>query len=191
MEKMTLDLDFKEWLNFEPSQDIMTALGFNIDTVSFIDPTLNATSSKSLIGPSSPPASPIFCEAPIIEAKKSPTIIKSEFTGVTKKHKQDNNREAVCNNCHTTKTPLWRRSPCKTYSLCNACGLYIKQYGEHRPISFLERPARAQRSQSKVTSESAVQSLFKAFNEKGLPKEGSVTLGWSQLETLLSMAAKK
>ncbi|KAI9310489.1 GATA zinc finger-domain-containing protein, partial [Dichotomocladium elegans] len=39
-----------------------------------------------------------------------------------------------CFNCHVTKTPLWRRTPDRTRPLCNACGLYYKQYGFHRPL---------------------------------------------------------
>ncbi|KAI8384654.1 uncharacterized protein BYT42DRAFT_269212 [Radiomyces spectabilis] len=42
-------------------------------------------------------------------------------------------RQLECFNCHVTKTPLWRRTPDRAHSLCNACGLYYKQYGSHRP----------------------------------------------------------
>lgn len=37
-----------------------------------------------------------------------------------------------CFNCLTTSTPLWRRSK-NGYNLCNACGLYYRNHGEHRP----------------------------------------------------------
>ena len=37
-----------------------------------------------------------------------------------------------CSNCNTTVTPLWRKfGPVKF--LCNACGLYYKVNGDHRP----------------------------------------------------------
>ncbi|ORZ24995.1 GATA zinc finger-domain-containing protein, partial [Lobosporangium transversale] len=36
-----------------------------------------------------------------------------------------------CFNCKVTQTPLWRRTPDRKHSLCNACGLYYKQYGAH------------------------------------------------------------
>ncbi|KAI8137372.1 GATA zinc finger-domain-containing protein, partial [Fennellomyces sp. T-0311] len=39
-----------------------------------------------------------------------------------------------CYNCKVTKTPLWRRTPDRAHTLCNACGLYYKQYGQHRPL---------------------------------------------------------
>ncbi|OZJ03606.1 hypothetical protein BZG36_03691 [Bifiguratus adelaidae] len=44
-----------------------------------------------------------------------------------------------CANCHVTKTPLWRRTPDKKKALCNACGLYFKQYGTHRPLNGRKR----------------------------------------------------
>lgn len=43
-------------------------------------------------------------------------------------------KEKVCFNCLTKETPLWRRSK-KGVNLCNACGLYYRNHGEHRPIS--------------------------------------------------------
>lgn len=44
-------------------------------------------------------------------------------------------RQLVCYNCQVTQTPLWRRTPDRKHSLCNACGLYYKQYGAHRPLN--------------------------------------------------------
>lgn len=41
----------------------------------------------------------------------------------------------VCSNCHTTKTPLWRRDP-EGQPLCNACGLFLKLHGVVRPLSL-------------------------------------------------------
>ncbi|KAI8604482.1 hypothetical protein EDD21DRAFT_291766, partial [Dissophora ornata] len=39
-----------------------------------------------------------------------------------------------CHNCGVTKTPLWRRTHDRLHSLCNACGLYYKQYKSNRPL---------------------------------------------------------
>ncbi|KAF9927535.1 hypothetical protein FBU30_003081 [Linnemannia zychae] len=44
-------------------------------------------------------------------------------------------RKLICFNCNVTQTPLWRRTPDRRHSLCNACGLYYKQYGAHRPLN--------------------------------------------------------
>ncbi|KAG0266515.1 putative electron transfer flavoprotein subunit [Mortierella polycephala] len=40
-----------------------------------------------------------------------------------------------CHNCGVTKTPLWRRTHDRLHSLCNACGLYYKQYKANRPLA--------------------------------------------------------
>lgn len=42
---------------------------------------------------------------------------------------------AVCINCQTTKTPLWRRNP-NGNLVCNACGLYFKLHGNNRPAKL-------------------------------------------------------
>ncbi|CAG8544934.1 10782_t:CDS:2 [Ambispora leptoticha] len=39
-----------------------------------------------------------------------------------------------CNNCGATETPAWRRDAEGVNLLCNACGLYLKIKGRHRPI---------------------------------------------------------
>ncbi|KAI0029190.1 hypothetical protein K488DRAFT_56981, partial [Vararia minispora EC-137] len=40
-----------------------------------------------------------------------------------------------CANCKTSTTPLWRRDDCGN-NICNACGLYFKLHGTHRPFSM-------------------------------------------------------
>ncbi|CAO3620840.1 unnamed protein product [Mucor hiemalis] len=49
-------------------------------------------------------------------------------------------RHLECFNCKVTKTPLWRRTPDRTQTLCNACGLYYKQYNHHRPLHVRHKP---------------------------------------------------
>ncbi|KAB8760604.1 hypothetical protein FH972_026596 [Carpinus fangiana] len=62
-------------------------------------------------------------------------------------HQPDNAENVViaCQNCHTTTTPLWRRDM-DGHTICNACGLYYKLHGQHRPVemkkSFIKRRKR-------------------------------------------------
>ncbi|CAG8640416.1 1857_t:CDS:2, partial [Paraglomus occultum] len=51
-----------------------------------------------------------------------------------------------CYNCGITNTPLWRRTPDRMHSLCNACGLYYKQYNTHRPLHIIHKTKPAARS---------------------------------------------
>ncbi|OQO09618.1 hypothetical protein B0A48_05020 [Cryoendolithus antarcticus] len=41
----------------------------------------------------------------------------------------------ACQNCGTTITPLWRRDELGN-TICNACGLYHKLHGHHRPVQM-------------------------------------------------------
>lgn len=60
-------------------------------------------------------------------------------------------RQLECHNCHVTKTPLWRRTPDRAHSLCNACGLYYKQYGTHRPLHVRQKQQTSKQSSPTTT----------------------------------------
>jgi hypothetical protein len=59
-----------------------------------------------------------------------------------KKRNREWARNLTCFNCKTSKTPLWRRTLDKKHSLCNACGLYFKQYKTPRPVGFKDKTPR-------------------------------------------------
>ncbi|KAK3839944.1 MAG: GATA zinc finger-domain-containing protein, partial [Linnemannia gamsii] len=86
----------------------------------------------------SAPPSPSSTTSAHVERSLSPESSCQEST--TPKASKAS-RKLICFNCNVTQTPLWRRTPDRRHSLCNACGLYYKQYGAHRPLNALLRPA--------------------------------------------------
>lgn len=60
--------------------------------------------------------------------------------------KSESNVERQCANCATTTTPLWRKYG-SCHFLCNACGLYYRVNGDHRPhVSKISRVSTLRRS---------------------------------------------
>ncbi|KAI8865950.1 glucocorticoid receptor-like (DNA-binding domain), partial [Ramicandelaber brevisporus] len=51
---------------------------------------------------------------------------------------------AICFNCKVEYTPLWRRDMDGNI-VCNACGLYFKLHGRHRPVSMKKDTIRRRR----------------------------------------------
>jgi hypothetical protein len=69
--------------------------------------------------------------------------VGKKLSASEKKKIREYARNLTCFNCQTNKTPLWRRTADKKHSLCNACGLYYKQYNSHRPVEYKDRNPRA------------------------------------------------
>jgi hypothetical protein len=68
---------------------------------------------------------------------------ETSSTKIEKKKGKEGGRKITCYNCHTDTTPLWRRTPDRLHSLCNACGLYYKQYKTHRPLNLQHKVSKS------------------------------------------------
>ncbi|KAI8898598.1 hypothetical protein BC833DRAFT_589168 [Globomyces pollinis-pini] len=108
--------------------------------------------APSAISPVTTPPSPVVshtsptCPNDQLSQPKSPksevSDADSNLTPSERKKMREWSRNLTCFNCKTTKTPLWRRTHDRQHSLCNACGLYYKQYNTHRPVAYKDRHPR-------------------------------------------------
>ncbi|KAG0251735.1 hypothetical protein BG011_007415, partial [Mortierella polycephala] len=109
------------------------------------------------------PSPPTLAAKPSSEIDKSPSIATDIWSltaalkkagKATKPKKQSNRppRALECFNCKVTQTPLWRRTLDRKHSLCNACGLYYKQYNGHRPLHVRQKPSLSQGSHRESSS---------------------------------------
>ena len=57
----------------------------------------------------------------------------------------------VCYNCGTMSTPLWRKDRNLNIIMCNACGIYFKNHGRHRPISLSGAPSKPAKKESSMS----------------------------------------
>ncbi|EGV60916.1 hypothetical protein CANTEDRAFT_137382 [Yamadazyma tenuis ATCC 10573] len=68
-----------------------------------------------------------------------------------------------CHNCHTVKTPLWRKDP-DGKTLCNACGLFLKLHGTMRPLSLKTDVIKKRSSRKSASSTKLSSSLPNSLN---------------------------
>ncbi|ERS96751.1 hypothetical protein HMPREF1624_06960 [Sporothrix schenckii ATCC 58251] len=71
----------------------------------------------------------------------------------------------ACQNCSTTITPLWRRDE-NGRTICNACGLYYKLHGVHRP-TFMKKSVIKRRKRVIPTAQDPHGEDYSSSGEQG------------------------
>ncbi|KAF9105440.1 hypothetical protein BGX27_009630 [Mortierella sp. AM989] len=135
----------------------------------------------------SPPASSAKLSSSPAAATDIPSSSKSDAWNLTnalqktssktqkpKKQSSRPPRALECFNCKVTQTPLWRRTLDRKHSLCNACGLYYKQYNGHRPLHVRQKPSLTQGQQREAAAPySLAPSTSTAYRAVLAPKKDS------------------
>ncbi len=133
MEHSNADQTASSYGGLDAMHSAVDALGFPAFSHPYVHHPSPSSRSPTMNPPSSLPKTSSdqlsYKILPPIQAPRS--TLRSSNTPLTTAQ----NEEIIsCHNCNVTKTPLWRRTPDKRHSLCNACGLYLKQYNTSRPL---------------------------------------------------------
>lgn len=120
---------FDQFVSYEDSSDMIKAEELD-----------DEDDCPMMTAPPSPQESPLLSESPSTPPPSMPTTPTTCSGGGLPLNHNRPARNISCYNCGVTKTPLWRRTPDRAHSLCNACGLYYKQYSTHRPLHIRHKP---------------------------------------------------
>lgn len=146
----------------------------------------------------------LFCSAFDMCLLNSPNFLLDTYSPnlgtkagrVQLKRKRTNNKNHTkCFNCHITKTPLWRRTPDRLHSFCNACGLYYKQYNTHRPLEMCQKYMHKQKNNTAVLYDDILNMIVmfeqRSFMDDDEFKRSLNSMSTKEMQSFLNMLERR
>lgn len=148
-------------------EKVANSMGITPSSMNDSPPTRNNSETYSE-GELKKEPSPKFDKINKFTDKEKPRL---NLTSSLSQQQLSSEKPTECFNCHTLKTPLWRKDP-QGNTLCNACGLFLKLHGTTRPLSLKtdvikKRSSRRSSSNTKLSLlMNASSPSFNSFNDK-------------------------
>lgn len=132
------------------STKVPVAKTSDANNMQFFSSTSRSTSSSSPLVPQKSNLTASFSSQRSVHPSGNAVINDSMLNNDSKKTEVNS-----CYNCHTLKTPLWRKDA-NGKTLCNACGLYLKLHGTTRPLSLKSDVIKKRNSRKASTSRGSI-----------------------------------